>query len=228
MKVIHVAPWMDTTDPRILRARDTWEVLYKDYGWVCEKPTFKCPLDGDPRDLKLLTVLMDLAYLGETSEDTLVLTCDDVVLRPCIDQQVRELAPRCSLFTGHRVNCDTFEQALQQQEIPEVSNGRVLIGCRRDEWMKVALYIPDIYCGTGNGDLYIAALARKLSGKAWSQATDSIAEPACELTPGCIWHERHTPSWSGNMPADIRDKKLTAEAFRKHLPEMVPAYLKEL
>lgn len=227
MKIIHIAPWMETDDPRILRARDTWNVLYRDFGWVREQAPSSFPRSkDDERRLILLGLLLDWAWVGSEEGEIIVFTCDDVVLRPCLDQQVRDLAQRCSLFTGHRVNCDTFEQAIQQQEIGEVSNGRVLIGYRREEWAKIAPYLPDIYCGTANGDLYIAALARKLAGKPWSQATDPIPEPACELTPGCIWHERHKPSWDGSMPADIHDRKLVAKAFREHLPEMIPDYLK--
>lgn len=228
-KIIHVAPWMETTDPRILRARDTWEVLYKDYGWKGVRiPWGYEPFNHDLRKLTPIKPMLDWADTHAVSPDILVLTCDDVVLRPCIDQQVRELSARCVFFTGHRVNCDTFGQALQQQEITEVSNGRVLIGCRCDQWPEFADYLPDLYCGTGQGDLYIAALARKLAGKGWTQETDNVPEPACELIPGCIWHERHKPSWDESMPADIRDKKLTAEAFRTHLPEMLPPYLKDL
>lgn len=231
MKIVHVAPWMQTSDPRIVRARDTWRTLYDDFGWVSVIPgTSPNSSDiGDARNLLLIKQLLNQASLLSTPGDLLVLTCDDIILRPCIDRAIRELSQRCPFFTGHRIDCDTYEEGLNTSDGTITNIGRVLVGCQRDWYSYHQTYkneFPDLYCGTSRADLCLAAMARKLAGKPWTKETSGIPEPACELLAGCIYHERHAPTWSDTMPADQHDAKIVLDWFEKNMPESTPAYMK--
>lgn len=231
MKIFHVAPWMQTTDPRVLRARDTWKVLYDDYGWVMTKPDYGLLSSieiGDERRLFLMRDLLDVAFLYSHDEsDVLVMTCDDVILHPCLDAQVRQLSQRCGLFTGHRIDCDKYEERLSSSDLVIENIGRVLIGCRAEWWQYHGTLLPDCYCGTSRSDLCIAALARKLAGSTWTKETSGVHDPSCELLPGCIYHERHKRTWDETMPADKHDAEIVLEWFERNMPEATPQYMKE-
>lgn len=237
MNIIHCTPNMETSDPRIARARDTWKTLYSDFGWIPAHIPHPYPRSskdiGDPRACCYLRDVFDYALSKATIGDTIVYTDDDIILTPGIDAVVRERCDLWPLFTGQRVEVNSIDEAFNCTNPQSEHVGRSMIGFSNllsvtSVW-ELDL-IPDFILGSCEADLCLAAMARFAVGSNWSMETASIPDPLCELPLGTIFHERHPSTWTGPecAPANNYNKKLAAAWFRENMPESIPIHLKDL
>lgn len=234
MKVIHCIPEMRSDEPRVLEARQTWQELYSHYDWIpapLPEPYPRSSLAfGDARNCAFWRDIIKHGLRAATSEeDVLVITDADVILCPGLDAAVREIAVRCELFSGQKIDVDS-KADICPFSTPEVTHvGRSLVGARAG-WF-IQHEIPDFIFGPSTADLCLAAWSRKLVGKTWTMANAGTFEPACEIEPGEIYHVRHKSSWvdiQETAPGDRYNRRITARWFRRNLPHSCPKHLRHL
>jgi hypothetical protein len=194
--IYHLVNPRPPTEPRLLRAQESWKVLY-DSGQV--RPMVYLPKRtardiGDTRDLPWIKDMLSFAFTQfEMRRNNIVcLTNDDTILHPDLPRVLEERRRDSECVSAHRVN------------LPERStdHGRDLFAFTVDWILSHYRSIPDMAIGEMEWDLIMALIVREKCGVETKSVEDLNKVTAAELPPGLVMHERHEPVW---MKPEMKD-----------------------
>lgn len=217
--IVHVVSKRNVSDPRIQRAVDAWENLYR-LGFVKPHHVWSTRRNArsilkDKRELPFLRdVLEDAMSAGWSNDAVLLFTNDDVTISPVALTHIRRTLSRTQLLTGSRMDHDGSSKSYRHV-------GRDMFACTFG-WIRNNIWrIPDFVLGASEWDITVAALARSLCGRPTTLWNLWYHDPMCELAIGLLHHEIHSPQWQQKdninaAPSQIYNRRLTEEWLRSN------------
>lgn len=215
--IFHIVNARGSNDPRLARARATWEVLYKSEKVTpVAVDTAKSARDiGDPRDLPWLRIALGSLPKGhDDGPDIYMLTNDDVRLAPELPEVLKDVLAGQAAVCSFRVNLPDGK--------PDY--GRDLFAFTH-EWLRDNP-LPDMLLGEIEWDIIVTYMIRRSVGAGISNRTKQLhALTKAELPLGLVLHERHEAGWqrpefseaAGKVWNRLQARRWYAENNLKHL-----------
>lgn len=210
-RIFHVTNWYlgnKGDNPRILRARATWEELRLDpnYYILDHQLTHKDRSSRDIGDTRKLPYIRDIIDFGcsdpgATENDIVVFSNSDVAVVPEMLMSLRQKMQSCECCYSRRIDVLNFDtrHTLQSLKGSKAHVGADLFAFSIGFWRKHRETLPDLYLGCEGWDF----VARH-----WCQSHNPKAETEVAL----IYHQIHPSYWQKSEiihdnPAQVHNRK---------------------
>ena len=231
-KIYHVVERHPDNSPRKVRARKTWEAIYKSGAMIpCHYWDYKRNARdiGDPRALPYLKDLLAMGMEKSNDDDLICWSNDDNHLHPRLPNELLFRVPVYGPVMSHRLEYDGMVPLPPQAGYPihgtRAHMGRDLFAATkrwlREHWDE----IPDFLLAASDFDLCLACMIRLNYGIVSNRRNLETPMLPADLPLGFVAHEAHAAKWSqpsnvDSAPSQIWNRSLFRAWSSLHLPTL--------
>lgn len=192
-KIVHVADWFTGNagdNPRVFRARATWEELRRDPDYTIRlhelQPGQRSSRDlGDIRRLPYIRDIIDYGCAGAKDDEIVVFTNSDVCLVPEAMGEIRRKLVDAPCCFSRRIDVDDCAPKRRLKELRRAIShvGADLFAMTKRFWLENRKTMPDLFLSAEGWDFCC---------RHWMLAHNIDAEMRTPI----IWHQSHSSVWA--------------------------------